>query len=75
MATNGNGLGCLIMTAVVDQGFREQLLTQPVSVLGDFELTEDERQALSSIQAKSLTDFAAQLHRWLEQRDLVCAGL
>ncbi len=75
MATNGNGLGCLIMTAVVDQGFREQLLTQPVSVMGEFELTEDERKALSSIRAQSLTEFAAQLHRWLEQQDPVCVGL
>lgn len=74
MATNGNGLGCLIMTAVVDQGFRQQLLTEPFEVITGFELTEDEQKALTSIRASSLADFAAQLHRWLERRDPLCVG-
>jgi ABC-type lipoprotein release transport system permease subunit len=75
MASNGNGLGCLIMTAVVDQGFREQLLTEPVEVMTGFELTEEERRVLTSIRASSFTDFAAQLHQWLERRDPLYASL
>lgn len=73
MATNG--LGCLIMTAVIDQGFRERLLAAPAEVMGDFELTNDEREALTSIQAGSFTEFAARLYRWLEQRDPLHLGL
>lgn len=67
MATNG--LGCLIMTAVVDQAFREQLLTAPADILSSFDLTDDEKQVLTSIQANSLTEFATELHRWLEERN------
>lgn len=69
MVTNGNGLGCLLMTAVVDPGFQERLLTEPAKVVSDFELTPDEQEALTSIRAGSFTEFAAELHRWLEQRD------
>jgi hypothetical protein len=72
MATNG--LGCLIMTAVIDQGFRERLLAEPAEVVGDFELTNDEQEALTSIRAGSFTEFAARLYRWLEQRDPLHLG-
>lgn len=64
-----NGLGCLIMTAVIDEAFRERLVAAPAQVVGDFDLTNDEQEALTSIRAGSFTEFAARLHRWLEQRD------
>lgn len=64
-----NGLGCLIMTAVVDEAFRERLVAAPALVMGDFDLTNDEQEALASIRAGTFTEFAARLHRWLEQRD------
>lgn len=73
MATNG--LGCLIMTAVVDPTFRDRLLAAPSDVIDDFELTDDERQVMTSIQARSLAEFAAQLHRWLAQRDPLHFGV
>ncbi|MFQ5341843.1 MAG: Os1348 family NHLP clan protein [Anaerolineae bacterium] len=72
MATNG--LGCLIMTAVIDPAFRERLLAQPAEVAGDFELTNDEQEALISIRVGSFTEFAARLHQWLEQRDPLHLG-
>lgn len=68
---NGNGLGCLILTAVVDPGFRERLLTEPANVVTDFELTDDEQKMIASIKARSLPDFAAQLHQSLEQSKLL----
>ena len=70
-----NGLGCLIMTAVIDPHFRERLLAEPAQVMGDFVLTEDEKEALTSIRAGSFTEFAARLYRWLEERDPFHPGL
>ena len=72
MATNG--LGCLIMTAVIDPAFRERLVAEPADVVGDFDLTNDEQEALVSIRAGSFTEFAARVHRWLEQRDPLHLG-
>lgn len=72
MATNG--LGCLIMTAVIDHSFRERLLAEPAEAIGDFDLTNDEQAALISIRAGSFTEFAARLYRWLEQRDPIHPG-
>ena len=69
-----NGLGCLIMTAVIDQRFRERLVAAPAQVMGDFELTNDEQDALTSIKATSFTEFAARLHRWLERQDPLYLG-
>lgn len=64
-----NGLGNLMMTAVIDPGFRRRLLTVPTEIVGDFNLTDDERRFLTSIRASSFTEFAAQLYQWLEERD------
>lgn len=64
-----NGLGCLIMTAVIDHRFQERLVAAPAQVMGDFDLTSDERDALTSIKATSFAEFAARLYRWLERRD------
>lgn len=72
MATNG--LGCLIMTAVIDPSFRERLLAEPADIVTDFDLTDEEQKALTSIRAGSFPEFADQLDRWLEQRDLFSRG-
>ncbi|RME48338.1 MAG: hypothetical protein D6791_03580 [Chloroflexi bacterium] len=70
-----NGLGCLLMTAVIDPEFQERLLTSPGEVIGDFALTRDEQEVLTSIQAGSFAELAAQLCKWLEQRDPLHLGL
>ncbi|MBS1250979.1 MAG: hypothetical protein MAG451_00008 [Anaerolineales bacterium] len=72
MATNG--LGCLMMTAVIDQGFRQRLLAAPTDIVDDFNLTDEEQRALASIQARSFPDFADQLCEWLEGRDPLSLG-
>lgn len=64
-----NGLGCLIMTAVIDQSFRDRLLAAPDEAARDFELTEYERRAVASIHAGSFTEFADQLQGWLDESD------
>ena len=67
MATNG--LGSLIMTAVIDQGFRKRLLAAPAEAMSGFDLTKEEQRALKSVHAQSFSEFADQLYRWLEERD------
>jgi len=69
-----NGLGCLIMTAVIDQRFQERLVAAPAQVVGDFDLTSDESDALTSIKATSFAEFSARLYRWLERRDPLQLG-
>lgn len=68
-STNGNGLGCMLLTAVVDKGFQKQLLSEPTEAVATFELTDEEQNAVTSIRAGSLLEFAAQLQECLEQRD------
>ncbi len=72
MATNG--LGCLMMTAVIDQSFRQRLLAAPTDIVDDFNLTDEEQRVLTSIRARSFPDFADQLCEWLEGRDLLSLG-
>jgi hypothetical protein len=59
------GLIEMLGGAVVDRQFRSTLLRNPQSVLGTFDLTVEEREAVSSIRAASFEDFAAQLYAWM----------
>ena len=59
------GLIEMLGGAVVDRQFRSMLLHNPQSVLGTFDLTIEEREAVSSIRAASFEDFAAQLYAWM----------
>ncbi len=60
----------LISAALVDQGFCRLLLSNPLAALSrgyngeTFELSAVERSFVLSVQAESLTDFAA---RWVKQ--------
>ena len=62
-----NGLSRMMTAAVVNQKFRDLLLSNPAAAmsrgyLGEkFSLDSDERELVLSIQATSLTDFAQQL--------------
>lgn len=57
----------LISVAIISRRFRDLLLHDPATALDDgfhgqqFSLTPEERNMVISIQAASLTDFAAQL--------------
>jgi hypothetical protein len=59
------GLIDLLGGAVTDREFRTQLLHNPRSVLATFDLTVEERDAITSIRAVSFEDFAAQLYGWM----------
>ncbi len=61
-------LQALIGHAIVDKKFRDQLLNGGRErLLEEFELTEAERDALRSIQARTLEEFASQVHMWILQ--------
>jgi hypothetical protein len=51
--------------AVVDRQFRATLVRNPGAVLGRFDLSIEERQAVASIKATSFEDFATQLYAWM----------
>jgi hypothetical protein len=60
-----SGLIEMLGGAVVDRQFRSTLLHNPQSVLATFDLTMEEREAVSSIRAATFEDFAAQLYAWM----------
>ena len=51
----------LIGRAIADTLFREELLESPGVAILEFPFTSDERNAIASIEAGSLEDFAQQL--------------
>jgi len=57
----GATLNLIIGLALVDESFCEALLSNSSDILADFELARDEREALASIHANSLEQFAKQL--------------
>ena len=68
--SNGRGHGeisRLLTAAVINEGFRKMLLTNPELALNrgykgeSFHLSKEERSRITSIHATSLTDFAAQI--------------
>lgn len=48
----------VIERTLVDEGFRNQLLTQPESALSEYELTGDERAALQSLSVETESEVA-----------------
>jgi len=61
-------LQALIGQAIVDKKFRHQLMNGGREhILAEFDLTEDERNVVRSIQAQTFEEFASQLHAWIMQ--------
>ena len=48
----------MIGRAVIDRGFREQLLRSPADASGEFPLTRWERSHVRSLHARTLEEFA-----------------
>jgi hypothetical protein len=62
-------LQILVGTALTDGRFCEGLLNGSRHILlTDFDLTDEERQAILGISAASIQEFAARLSEWLEAR-------
>ena len=59
------GIQAIIGAAVIDTEFRQHLLQDPSTVVGEFELSPDEQKAVLSVTATTLQGFATQLHAWI----------
>jgi hypothetical protein len=59
------GLIDLLGGAVTDRQFRSMLVYNPQAVVGTFDLSHEEREAVTSIRATSFEDFAGQLYAWM----------
>jgi hypothetical protein len=63
-------LHTLVGTALTDPRFCHDLLNgRRHTLLADFDLTDEEREAVMVIEAKSIQDFAAHLHEWLRAQE------
>ena len=58
-------LSAVLVNALADEHFCESLLAEPDAALTRFDLSPDERNALSSIRASTIEEFAAGMVRWL----------
>jgi hypothetical protein len=58
-------LSAVLVNALADEHFCRSLLAEPDEALTRFDLSPDERNALSSIRANTIEEFAAGMVRWL----------
>jgi hypothetical protein len=67
-------LNRILCAAMVNEGFREQLLRNPVATIATgyegftFSLSNEEQRIVSGIQADNLEDFAAQVYAGLHPK-------
>lgn len=60
----------LVGRAIIDKDFREQLLNGGrEQMIAEFNLTDDELDAIRSIHTRRFEEFAGQLHGWIEEFD------
>ena len=62
-------LSQIIGTAVIDDGFRTTLLSNPESALARFDLEVNDLRDISSIRASTIEQFAEQLISWMNERE------
>ena len=58
-------LSAVLVNALADECFCQSLLAAPDKALTRFDLSPDEVDALSSIRASTIEEFAAGMVRWL----------
>lgn len=58
-------LSAVLFNALADEHFRRSLLAKPNEALTRFDLSADELDALSSIRASTIEEFAAAMANWL----------
>lgn len=57
----------LMGRAIIDKVFQNELLNGGrEQTIAEFELTDAEKEAVTSIEAKSFEEFAGRLHGWIE---------
>jgi hypothetical protein len=62
-------LQAVVGTALIDKEFRLAMLNgSRAAVIKQFDLSPDEREAIMSIEASTLEQFAWQLHNWIMEK-------
>jgi hypothetical protein len=64
----------VILKALSDAGFREQLFFDPAAALVGFDLSGEEHQALSSLQRESFDIFASEIEQRISKSSLLSLG-
>nr|MBC7244867.1 hypothetical protein [Chloroflexota bacterium] len=62
-------LSQIIGTAVIDDGFRSALLSNPKRALAQFNLEANELRSIASIRANTIEQFAEQLIVWMNDHE------
>lgn len=63
-------LQAVVGMAIVDSGFRRQLLRAAPNNLSEFDLTQEEAEAISTIRQETLAGFATELDSWMSRRSV-----
>ncbi|HUT15928.1 MAG TPA: Os1348 family NHLP clan protein [Anaerolineae bacterium] len=63
-------LSQIIGTAVIDDGFRSTLLSNPRTALARFDLEANEMRDIAAIRATTIEQFAEQLIVWMNGHEL-----
>lgn len=63
-------LSQIIGTAVIDDGFRSTLLSNPITALARFDLEANEMRDIAAIRATTIEQFAEQLIVWMNAHEL-----
>jgi hypothetical protein len=62
-------LQAIVGTALIDKDFRQAMLNgSRAMAIEQFELSPEEREAVMSIEAATLEQFAWQLHNWIMEK-------
>ncbi|MGQ9492527.1 MAG: Os1348 family NHLP clan protein [Anaerolineae bacterium] len=62
-------LSQIIGTAIIDDGFRSTLLSNPKRALARFNLEANELRSIASIRANTIEQFAEQLIVWMNDHE------
>jgi hypothetical protein len=69
-------LQAIVGTALIDKEFRQAMLNgSRAAVIGQFDLSPDERETVMSIEASTLEQFAWELHSWIMEKRQAAEGL
>ena len=61
----------IIVKAFTDQDFRDQLFSEPESVLSEYDLSEDERKSLSNLEGETFDAFASEVDQRISKSPAV----
>ena len=64
-------LQAVVGVAIVDSRFRRQLLLSAPNSLSEFDLSQEEAEAISTIRQDTFAGFATELDSWMSRRSVM----